>query len=181
MKGIIFNLLEEFITENHGEETYDQIIESCKLQTKDPFIGPETYPDEDLLEIVGITKEKLGISTDDALKAFGKFAFHRLAALFPNFLEDYNNPKDFLKSVESIVHVEVKKMYEDAYTPTFNYTDSAPDKLVIQYHSKRKLYALMEGLIDGVAEHYDVTIGQNVKIHVVDGREVGDFDLTFSS
>ena len=180
MKGIIFNLLEDFITENHGEETYEEIIENCNLQTKEPFIGPGTYPDEDLLEIVGKTTEKLGISSDDALKAFGKFAFHKLAALFPQFLESYNNPKDFLQSVESVIHVEVKKMYADAYTPTFKYTDPASDKLIIQYHSKRKLYALMEGLINGVAEHYNITIGQNVKIHEVDGREVGDFDLTFS-
>ncbi|MBL4656147.1 MAG: heme NO-binding domain-containing protein, partial [Bacteroidia bacterium] len=108
------------------------------------------------------------------------FAFHKLAATFPQFLESYNNPKDFLKSVESIIHVEVKKMYKDAYTPSFKYTDPAPDKLIIQYHSKRKLYALMEGLINGVGEHYNITIGQNVKIHEVDGREVGDFDLTFS-
>ncbi|PCH68201.1 MAG: hypothetical protein COC01_04155 [Bacteroidetes bacterium] len=180
MKGIIFNLLEEFITENHGEETYDEIIGNCTLQTKEPFVGPGTYPDEDLLEIVGKTTEKLGISADVALKAFGKFAFHKLAAIFPNFLESYSNPKDFLKSVESVIHVEVKKMYKDAYTPTFIYTDLAPDKLIIQYHSKRKLYALMEGLIDGVGEHFNTTIGQSVKIHEVDGREVGDFDLTFS-
>ena len=61
MKGIIFTIFEDFITDNYGAETYEQIISECNLQTKEPFVGPGTYPDSDLMEIVGKATAKLGI------------------------------------------------------------------------------------------------------------------------
>mgnify|MGYP001610707167 CR=1 FL=1 len=52
MKGIVFNLLEEYITDVLGEDAYDAIVGECDLITREPFIGPGTYPDEDLVEII---------------------------------------------------------------------------------------------------------------------------------
>ena len=79
MKGVIFNYLEEFITENWGEEKYEEILGECPLKTKEPFVGPGTYPDTDLLAIVSKTVEKLGITLPDALRSFGKFCFPKLS------------------------------------------------------------------------------------------------------
>lgn len=180
MKGIIFNLLEQFITENFGEEKYAQIIKQCNLKTTEPFVGPGTYPDEDMIEIVVNTSKELNITVPDALKGYGKFAFFKLAEKFPFFVKPYQHPKAFLMSVEDIIHVEVRKFYKDAYTPQFIYTDTSPDTLTITYHSERKLYHLMEGLLDGVGEFYKVPIQQTHKIYQKNGKELCDFELTFA-
>ena len=42
MKGIIFNIAESFIVENHGEDVFDDIIANCQLETKEPYVGPGT-------------------------------------------------------------------------------------------------------------------------------------------
>ncbi len=181
MKGIIFNLLEDFITENFGEEKYEQIIAKCNLTTTEPHVGPGTYEDKDLMEIVARATEELKISIPDALKAFGKFAFSKLAEKHPNFVKPYQHPKPFLMTVESVIHIEVKKLYEHAYTPTFIYTDTSPDTLTITYSSKRKLYDLMEGLIDGVGEFFKSPIQQTHKIYQKNGAELCDFELTFTA
>lgn len=81
--------------------------------------------------------------------------------------------------MDSVIHTEVHKIYPDAYTPTFTYTDPAPNRLIIRYHSKRRLYALMGGLINGVAEYYHLPVQQKITIHQVKDKEVGDFDLIF--
>ena len=172
-------MLEEFIVENYGEATFDEILDECTLKTKEPFVGPGTYPDEDLMEIVIKASEKLGITPDQALFAYGKYIFPKLVAAVPKFVEPYDHPKDFLKTINDVIHIEVKKMYSHAYTPEFKYFDTEEDKLIIQYSSKRKLYALMGGLIEGVANYFDYTIRQSRKVHDLNGKEVCDFSLYF--
>ena len=64
MKGIIINITENFITDNYGEEIFDQIMSSCNLKTEDPFVSPGTYPDSDLFEIVVNASKKLEITIE---------------------------------------------------------------------------------------------------------------------
>ena len=179
MKGIIFTILENFIVENYGDEKYETILEKCNLETKEPFISSGTYPDGDLIEMVVKSAEDLKITVDQTLQAFGKYAFHQLAKLMPMFVDKYSDPKEFLKSVEGIIHVEVNKLYKDAITPKFTYTDTGPNELVITYFSARKLYALMEGLLEGVSEYFKVPIQQSKKIYSKDGQEFCDFEIVF--
>lgn len=179
MKGIIFNQLEGFILTNSNEATYDQIVKKCKLETKEPFVGPGTYSDNDLMQIIKVASETLNIPQDDLIVSFGHFLFPKLASRFSNFVDTKKPAKYFLLTVESIIHVEVHKMYDKAYTPTFEYLNNMDNKLTIRYRSKRKLYKLMEGIIMGVADYFSCKIDQNIIIHKINDEEVGDFHLTF--
>jgi predicted hydrocarbon binding protein len=179
MKGIIFNLLEDFITEGWGEETYDQILSRCPLHATGPFVGPGTYADADLMTIVAKTTERLGISVPEAVHAFGKYCFPRLAAKFPMFVEGHTHPKSFLKTIDAVIHVEVRKLFKDAEPPTMRFVDPSPDELLITYISKRKLCTLMEGLLDGTAEYFKTPIRYGQSACVLRGAETCEFHLTF--
>ena len=181
MKGIIFNLLEDFIIESLDEEQYEAILAECELQTAEPFVGPGTYPDEDLLAIVNKTVQAMGISQADALRAFGKFHIPKLAEKFPDFMTPHKHPKSFLKTIESIVHTEVKKLYPDAKLPQFSYKDPSDKRLTILYKSDRKFCHLVEGLIEGVAEYYDSPIRYKQTKCMLAGEEVCEFNLKFST
>ena len=61
---------------------------------------------------------------------------------------------EFLGKVESYIHVEVRKLYDDAELPSFEYGTPAPDRLTITYRSRRPLADLALGLIEGCADHY---------------------------
>lgn len=82
MKGIIFNQLENYIVEKYDEKTYEQILEKCALETKEPFVGPGTYSDNDLMLIVKSASETIKISVDDLIVDFGHFLFPQLASKF---------------------------------------------------------------------------------------------------
>ena len=179
MKGIIFNIAEAFIRTEYGDEAYDKIVSHSSFQTNEPFVGPGTYPDSDFLEMVGKAISELGLEPAIFLKKFGHFAFFKLAERHPNFLSGMEHPKDFLKTVNDVVHVEVRKLYSQAYLPTFTYADPSEDELVITYHSKRKLYPFMEGLIDGVATYFKTPILQEQVIYQKNGEEFCDFKLKF--
>jgi len=180
MKGIIFNLLEEFIVGKLGDEGYEALIESCDLETTEPFVGPGSYPDGDLFAIAGKAAEAIGAPLPDALRAFGRFCVPELAKKFPVFFTPHDNPKAFLETVDDIHYMEVVKLYEDAVPPHFEYEDPAPDRLVMKYRSKRKLCRLMEGLIDGVGDYYKTPIRYKQTRCMLDGAEECVFEIEFT-
>ena len=95
MKGIIFNLLEDYISETHGDDICEEIFESTALFTKDPFVGPGTYPDEDLLALIETMINKLSIEAKDAQRSLGKFMLQRMVKRYPDFFKNTECPKEF--------------------------------------------------------------------------------------
>ena len=89
-------------------------------------------------------------------------------------VEGVEHPRQLLLAVHDIIHVEVKKLMEGATPPNLYYddVDGDPDKLIIHYESKRGLCMLMEGLLDGVAEHFgmEITYEQTSCTHRGDPR-----------
>lgn len=179
MKGIIFILMEQFVAGKIGEEKYDELLRGCRLKTAEPFVGPGTYPDEDFMAIFGRAVEALGASPEEVLRGFGRFSFPKLAERFPGFVTPHRHPKDFLKTIDSVVHTEVRKLYEDARLPRFSYQDPGPNRLVMKYQSDRKLCHFMEGLIEGVAEHFKEPIRYEQTRCKLRGDEACEFDLRF--
>ena len=180
MKGIIFNLLEDFLKENLGEEKFEELIESCTLKTREPFVGPGSYPDEDLLAIVDRTVEVTGMTKAEALRAFGKFCIGALARKFPPFFDRCHDAKAFLKTLDAIHSLEVKKLYADARPPEFVMEDPSPGRLVMRYISERKLCPLVEGLIEGVAAHYGTLIRYRQHQCMLEGGPSCEFELEFA-
>ena len=179
MKGIMFNILEDFICENWGDEKYEEILALCPLKTKEPYVGPGSYPDSDLTTIAAQASDVLGVPLNEALRLLGAFAFTKFAEKFPEFIEHTTSARDFLLTVDSVIHVEVKKLYPDAVTPKFSYQDLSESQLIIVYRSHRRLCALMEGLIDGVANHFGTKIQHIQRKCVCQGHAACEFDLRF--
>jgi hypothetical protein len=67
----------------------------------------------------------------------------------PEFLE-------FLKSIEDVIHKEVKKLYHNPNLPTLDWEQEDDRSLDLYYRSPRKLCGLAEGLIRGAAQRYEV-------------------------
>lgn len=180
MKGMVFNLLEDFVTENFGDDTLDEIYDQATLQTKEPFVGPGMYPDEDFLELVGQICSKLGITPDVASRKFGEYCFPKLSGAHGQFVSRCDNAKDFIKSVDGIVHVEVLKLYPDVELPKFEYPAEESDSLTIEYRSKKKLCFFMEGLIAGCGKHYNENIAIKQEKCYHQGDDHCLFKLKFS-
>jgi hypothetical protein len=181
MKGIIFNLLEEFVIETQGIEIYEEILAATPLRTTDPFVGPGSYPDADLMALVKTTVARLGLDQNDVLHAFGRFCIPKLAQRFPALMAPYQHPKAFLLTVTKLHELEVRKLYPDATPPRFAYESPAENRLVMRYLSPRQLCALVAGLIDGVADHYGVPIGQEQTRCMASGADCCEFQLTFAT
>ncbi len=156
MKGIVFNLLEDAVTDAHGEDAWDGILDDAGATGAYTALG--NYPDDELTALVAAACRLLDASPEVVLRGFGRVALPALAARYPEFLADHTTARSFLLTVEHTIHREVAKLYPDARPPRFDF-ETAPDgALIVHYSSARRLCSLAEGMIEGAAAHFGETV-----------------------
>ncbi|MEQ9618314.1 MAG: heme NO-binding domain-containing protein [Deltaproteobacteria bacterium] len=160
MKGIVFNLLEETVRREYGEDTWDSLLEEARLDGVYTSLG--NYPDEDLIKLIRAASSALDMPRDAIVRWFGRNAFPLFTQRYPKFMEGHKSTRPFLLTLNNIIHPEVRKIYPGADVPEFDYDVSSEEVLVMGYSSARRLCAFAEGLIEGAAAHYgeDVIIEQ---------------------
>ncbi|MBY0521029.1 MAG: heme NO-binding domain-containing protein [Sphingomonas sp.] len=152
MKGVIFNLLEEAVVSQFGDATWDDLLDAAEVEGAYTSLG--SYPDSEIMALVAAASERLELSPAAILRWFGKSAIPSLATHYPDFFAVPGNVRNFLLSVNTIIHPEVRKLYSGAGCPHFQFEQRASGDLIIGYSSPRKLCALAEGFIDGAADHF---------------------------
>jgi hypothetical protein len=156
MKGIVFNLLEELVRRDHGENTWDALLESAGLEGAYTSLG--SYPDEELMLLVSEASRMLRKPVEAILRWFGRNAMPLLAEKYPSFFAGPTTTRRFLLTLNNIIHPEVRKLYPGAHVPMFDFDSSSPDVLIVGYKSERKLCALAHGFVEGAADHYGETL-----------------------
>ena len=177
MKGIVFNSVEEAVTELHGAETWDELVERAGVSGAYTALG--SYPDEELLALVGAACELTGQQADDVLRVLGRHALPVLAAQVEELIDRDGHVFDFLASVHGIIHVEVRKLSPEATPPDLMAERLADDVLQLTYRSPRALAPLAEGLIVGAGDMYS----QPVAVTVTDrgGSDATVFEVRLAS
>ena len=181
MKGVVFTLFNELVETQFGLETWDHLLTTVNPASEGIYTAGETYPDEELLALVGALSDKTNIPAPDLVRAFGEYMFPKLAENYPVFLENESSLKSFLKTVHDVIHVEVRKLFPEAGLPTIEYEDPAENQLIMLYRSPRKMCHLSEGLINGAAKHFatPTIIGHEICMHK--GDDHCRLELTFNA
>ncbi|UVW27272.1 heme NO-binding domain-containing protein [Massilia sp. H6] len=152
MKGIVFNLLEEAVSIDFGEATWDRLLDDAGLDGAYTSLG--SYDDAEVVRLVGVASTALQIAPQDVLRWFGRRAMPLLYQRYPSFFASHTSTRSFLLTLNSLIHPEVRKLYPGATPPVFDFDTSNGETLVIGYSSARRLCALAEGFMNGAAEHY---------------------------
>lgn len=152
MKGIVFNLLEECVTDAHGADVWDQMLEDAGVAGVYTSLG--SYPDADLLSLVAAASEQLAVPADDVVRWFGQAAIPLLAGSYPEFFSAHDRTLPFLLTLNDVIHPEVLKLYPGADVPVFDFAMDGERVLVMGYASARRLCALAEGFVAGAAAHF---------------------------
>lgn len=177
MKGVVFNVLEDMVVEQYGMPVWNDIL--TEQAVAGIYTAGESYPDEELLGLVGCISEKTGMEITALVAAFGERLFLGLAQRYPIFLEAENTLKGFLKSVHDVIHMEVRKLYENPNLPEFSYQELNDGALLMRYQSPRKLCILAEGLIRGAAQHYRTNIEIEHPVCIHQGAQHCDIIVRF--
>lgn len=152
MKGIVFNLLEEVVTQHQGADTWDALLENAGLDGAYTSLG--SYPDEQVFRLVAAASLRLDMPAFEVLRWFGREAMPSLASRYPGYFTPHTSTRSFILSVNAIIHPEVRKIYPGADVPTFGFFDDPDGSLLMTYRSPRRLCALAHGFIEGAARHF---------------------------
>ncbi|WP_225206161.1 heme NO-binding domain-containing protein [Novosphingobium huizhouense] len=152
MKGIVFNLLEEAVTMEHGDAAWLHLVEQAA--GRGTYSSLASYPDAELLGIVDQAAAALSLSVPEVLRWFGEAAMPLLAERFAGLFELHRSSRSFILSINDIIHPEVRKLYAGAACPHFHFAEAEDGRLILGYQSQRQLCNLAHGFILGAARHF---------------------------
>jgi hypothetical protein len=169
MKGIIFNLLEEVVSNAYGEDTWDELLVAADVDGVYTSLG--SYPDENIQTLVAAAASKLDLTPFAVLRWFGQQAMPLLFARYPEFFRAQISTRPFLLSVNSIIHPEVLKIYPGASVPMFEFRDDPDGGLLMGYRSQRRLCAMLQGFAEGAGKHFGENVVFEHRTCMLDGHE----------
>lgn len=167
MKGIVFTALNDMIIEQFGIETWDHLVTRLDLPSGGSYTAGGTYEDTEFLQLIQTLAQMKNLQSSLFLELFGEYMFTVLANKYSVFLKKDMSLKEFLKSVDGTIHVEVEKLNPGEQLPFITYEEPALNQLIMLYRSHRKLCHLAIGLINGAAKHYrkNIKINQTLCMH----------------
>jgi len=156
MKGFIFTNFLDFVEKSNGLDMVDQMLEECDLASEGVYSAFNSYEFDELVTLLTYVSKKTDISPQILLETFGRFVFPYLIGKHSYIIEKYSNAIDLIAGIENHIHIEVKKLYEDAELPTFNIVEKKEDSLTIIYTSTRGLTYFAIGLMKETLQFFKV-------------------------
>lgn len=178
MKGIVFNLLEDVVTKQHGAAVWDDLLDAADASGAYTSLG--SYDDAELVRLVVAASKALGLTPDEVLKDFGIKAMPLLVERYPMLFTPHRETRAFLLTLNAIIHAEVRKLYPGANPPDFDIDASDAERLRMVYRSERKLCALAEGFIEGAALHFGEQVDGRQLRCMHRGDDCCEFSLRFT-
>lgn len=158
MQGTIFTAFSDMIIDKMGMEQWNELLEKTEPASQGIYTNGEQYEDSELVNMVVALSEKTGIEAEKLIQAFGQYLFTTLWENCPTDVSKIKTLREFLLQIDSVIHVEVKRVHPNAYLPKFEYEDGEGTDLIMYYTSKRKLCHASIGLIYGAAKQFDEEI-----------------------
>lgn len=156
MKGFIFTNFIEFVDKSFGLEMVDNMIINSDLKSEGVYSAFNSYEYSELNSMLTYVCSKSGMEPKIALEKFGKFVFPYLIGKHSYIIERYKDPLELIAGIESHIHMEVKKLYEDAELPTFSVVEKTKNQLIIIYQSKKGLTYFAIGLMKATLSHFKI-------------------------
>jgi len=172
MKGIVFTEFLELVENKFGLQMVDHIISSSTLESDGVYTAVGTYQFSEMLQLLQHLSKSTGISIDDLLLVYAEHFFGVIETSYPGLLATYKDPIEMISSIESHIHVEVRKIYPDAELPTFKVLEKSKNNLIILYKSSRAMHHFGLGLMNKTFEHFNTTAKIILEKIKADGTEV---------
>jgi hypothetical protein len=158
MKGIVFTEFLEMIENSYGYDMVDTVISKANLPHNGIYVAVGTYPHTEIINLVTALSQETNTPVKNLLEGYGKHLFALLIKTHPQLAADKPNPLDFIESVDSFIHVEVRKLYPDAELPKLTVFSRQENILEMDYFSTRHMHDFGVGLIQGCAEFYKTNL-----------------------
>ena len=154
MKGIVFVELLKMAEDMLGEACVDAVLDDTPLDSGGAYSAVGNYPCAELTALVAGFSKVTGLPAHELQRIFGHWMLEVFARHYPDFFKANPDALSMLESIETEIHVEVRKLYPESELPRFDARRIGPAALELIYTSPRPLAPFCQGLIEGCLSHY---------------------------
>ena len=158
IKGLVFREFIDMVEDQFSLQMVDDIIEASTLASGGAYTSMGTYAHDEMMQLVHQLSLRSAISVPDLLKHFGRHLFQRFTVIHPEYITSHTSVFELLKVLDNEVHVEVRKLYDGAELPAFEYETLNDHRMLFIYKSSRPLADFAHGLIEGCIAHFSEKI-----------------------
>ena len=169
MKGVVFCEFLEMVDTRISPVITEKIISESNLPSKGAYTTVGTYDHSEIVTLVSALSQETGVSVPELVHTFGYYLFGRFSENFSCFFEGKEDAFTFLESIDSYIHVEVRKLYPEAELPEINCERSETGDFVLHYKSEKGMGDLAHGLIKGCVDHFNEKI--EISRHDISGGQ----------
>ncbi len=164
MYGIVNKVICDYITKEHGSETWSAIQKGAGVEINN-FVLNEVYPDEMTFALLNSTAKILNLSMRDLSLILGRhWVLDTGLVNAPLYMcSAADNLRSFLHLLPDL-HSRVMLVYPQAKAPEFSCSDAGDRSVRLDYYSDRTGFEdYLEGLLMGLAEYY----GEKVQVRLL--------------
>jgi hypothetical protein len=154
MKGVVLSELVRFVELKFSPQVADIMITKSKVVSDGAYTSVGNYPHVEALALIGSLAEMTGQPVPELAEAYGFWLAGRFVELYPEMFAGYTDVRSFLKDVDTKMHREVKKLYQDAKTPAV-IAEFDGEELNIAYSSHRPFADVAFGLVRGYVDYFN--------------------------
>ena len=158
MRGLIFRSFQDFIETRFSAELLDATLSLDGLRSTDgAYTTVGDYPTGELVEMIGFVSAETSTPANELIQAFGEYLFAVLATAHSEIVTQFESCFDLLAGIETVIHKNVRKLYDRPELPTFDVLEHSGDRiLILRYSSPRPFADLAAGLIRGALAYYEL-------------------------
>src|SRR5262249_2371517 len=136
MKGSVLDCIEMLVSEKFGRPQWEEILSMAGQTRKGGFLPSEDIDDPTVFAVLEALCAKLGLTTEQALDAFGEYWMNIYA---PRYYKAYfygaRSAREFLLRMDQ-VHERLTKNIPNARPPRFQYRWLDNRTLIMEYSSE---------------------------------------------
>lgn len=153
MKGVVLSELVRFVELHFSVEMADTMIRKSQVPSDGAYTTVGNYSHVEALSLIGALAEMTDTPVPELAETYGYWLAGRFVELYPAMFAGYTDVRSFLKDVDSKMHMEVKKLYEDAKTPAV-IAEVDGEMLNVAYSSHRPFADVAFGLLRGYVDYF---------------------------
>jgi len=156
MHGLIFSELKKYVETKFDTKTWDALQQKAGLRGN-LYLAASVYPDSDLLSLVTAACQMTGMAAREILEDFGDFIAPDLIRQYSFLVKPDWTLVDFLCNTEETIH-KIVRFHPGVTPPQLVVRRVSDDRVTISYDSKRKMCALLKGIVKGSARHFNKSV-----------------------
>ena len=183
MYGLIHAALRDLILEDHGMETWNQVVLQSGVPSNS-FLTMRSYSDNTTMALVDAASQVLMLPANECLKVFGHYWVSRFAPKEYGRLLDHTGGSliEFFQNLDAL-HDRLSTSFTEFKPPSFKVKINTANSAVIRYVSSREgLTPFVIGIIAGIGERFDTAIHIDaIDTSNSDQGEVSDIVISMAS